>query len=315
MTMVIKRHHTVPNFYLRNFASSGARPTIGSVKLDDGKRVPQSTNDASVYKHFYSLDGHPEGADVFERAISRLESDASIVIGKIINGTWPVSVEDRQTLGEFLVFQFLRGPDTRDSWSHLSSEVARMTIKVLGRDGVRRKLHDQGKPVVDEALERLFEQVHESDEPLLRMNAYGHINQMLELVPKLLPYFVRRPWMLYRFERKTLLTSDAPVSLVPDVRLNSPHPGVGLQNAWAISVPLTRRMGLLLGNPDPLIEDADEQEMVARGESTEGGAFDRELVPSVAMANLFNSQALSNAHKWVFHHPDDGELVPSDLWL
>ncbi|MHA7281975.1 DUF4238 domain-containing protein [Arthrobacter sp. TMS2-4] len=84
----------MPTFYLRNFASSGNRPTIGSFKLDDGRRILQSTIDASVHNNFYSLDSHPKGADVFMRAISRLESDASNVIREIIDGTWPVSVQD-----------------------------------------------------------------------------------------------------------------------------------------------------------------------------------------------------------------------------
>jgi hypothetical protein len=78
----------------------------------------------------------------------------------------------------------------------------------------------------------------------------GHINQMLELTPKLARYFLFRPWVLYRFSARSLLTCDTPVSLVPHLNgpmadAVAPEEGVGLMTAWGITFPLTRKIGLL----------------------------------------------------------------------
>jgi hypothetical protein len=75
MGEVSKRHHTVPNFYLKGFASDNSKPQIGVVSLSDAKRFVLPTKDATVQTNFYALPGHPDGDDVFEKELSNLEGD------------------------------------------------------------------------------------------------------------------------------------------------------------------------------------------------------------------------------------------------
>lgn len=130
---VSKRHHTVPNFYLKGFASADKRPRIGAASLDDGRRLVVPTSDATVRKNFYSLDGHPDGSDVFEKELSNLEGDASAVIKKAVAGAWPLTREDREILGTLLAFQFLRGPDTRTSLDQISTTLLSKGFHCWGR--------------------------------------------------------------------------------------------------------------------------------------------------------------------------------------
>lgn len=311
---VSKRHHTVPNFYLKGFASADKRPRIGAASLDDGRRLVVPTSDATVRKNFYSLDGHPDGSDVFEKELSNLEGDASAVIKKAVAGAWPLTREDREILGTFLAFQFLRGPDTRTSLDQISTTLLSKVISQLGADGIRDTLAKSGgKPVTDDIVRRLLEQASQPDGLTAKTTSAGHINHMLELVPELVRYFVGRPWVLIRFSSRKLLTCDTPVALVPNPEFEDVYSGVGLMNAWGITVPLTREVGLLLANPMALAEEDPQKPLEKLLEDVISGKFDHEQNPSTKMAHFFNNHTIANARRWIFHHPDDAALLPDDL--
>lgn len=156
----------------------------------------------------------------------------------------------------------------------------------------------------DEA-ERIWNEATQPGGPPIKLAPVGHIRQMLELTPELVKYFVSRPWQIYHFSRRSLLTCDAPVSLIPNPQLDGDE-GTGLLNAWAIVVPLSRRTGLLLGNPEAFFGKISGAEVAT-------GRFDHRGEPSTAVAQMFNDATIENARQWVYHHPDDKAVVPEKL--
>ncbi|TYC95862.1 DUF4238 domain-containing protein [Arthrobacter echini] len=309
-----RRHHTVPNFYLKGFATTGAEPTIGTVGLKDGRRFRSATSNATVWRNFYSIVGHPAGEDVFEQALSEIEGKAAGVIRQVAEGVWPLPTEEREILATFIAFQFLRGPDTRASLSQMESGLARVMFTAMGKEGLTREFERMGKEVDEETLDKLLVQAADPDGLKMQTTPLGHIVQILELVPSILPFIIGRPWLLYRFERKTLLTCDTPVSLIRNPNFAEIEMGVGVFTAWGITVPLTRNIGLLLSDPTPTFEGiTDEAEKRAVAESNATGVSDAEIPPTTAMAKLFNSHTIANTRQWLFHHPDDVGLVPDEL--
>ena len=107
---VAKRHHTVPQFYLRGFAD-GER--IATVRMPGDQPFVQSVRKAASEMNFYSIAGHEDGPDVFEKLLSSIEGEASRVFGHIADGTWPLEQEDRWTLAHFIALQAVRGPEQR----------------------------------------------------------------------------------------------------------------------------------------------------------------------------------------------------------
>lgn len=310
-----KRHHTVPNFYLKRFASAHRVPRIGAANVHDGKRVVMPTSNATVRNNFYALEGHPDGADVFESALSELEGVAARIINRVTEGVWPLGREDREHLGVFLAFQLLRGPDTRATMDQSSESLLSAVITHLGVDGLRRKLLGQGKEVRDDLLEDLVQRAEQPNGLSVKTTSLGHIEQILELVPRVMPYLVGRPWALIRFDRKKLLTCDTPVALVADPDKGDKS-GVGVMTAWGIAFPVTREIGLLLTDPHPLWEEEEEaghREPAEVMERTASGSYDFEAPASAKMAQLFNTHTLANARSWVFHHPDDAGLIPDHV--
>lgn len=311
MADIARKHHTVPQFYLRGFATEDRQ--IGTVQLPGSRRFVQSTRAASTRTDFYALPGHEDGQDVFEKGLSRMEGDAAAVIRKITDkGVWPLSSDDREVLAIFLTVQFLRGPDQRRHMEQMMALMTRMEIGYGGKanvaNWVKRK---HGLTVSEEQAARIWEQATQPDGPPIQLAPVGHINQLLDLTPRLVRYFAFRPWLLFRFSSRSLLTCDVPVSLVPHLSQQEddafrPDEGSGLITAWGITFPLTRKIGLLLASPDELIGHVTANEVAT-------GRFDLAPAPSTTVANVFNASTIGNSRQWIFHHPDDKHLVPDKL--
>lgn len=311
MAEISRKHHTVPHFYLRGFAT-GSRQ-IGTVQLPGTKRFVQSTSRASAHTDFYAIPEHEDGPDAFEKDLSRMEGEAAGVIRRITEErVWPLPPEDRDMLAAFLTVQFLRGPEQRRHMEETRSLVTQMEIGFGGKANVaawvKRK---HGISVSEEQAAQIWDEATQPGGPPIRLAPVVHINQMLQLTPKLVRYFTFRPWMLYRFSARSLVTCDTPLSLIPhpsrqaDYSESIPE-GVGLMTAWGITFPLTRKIGLLLGNPEEFFGHVDAEDVAT-------GRFDSSPAPSTAVSKLFNAATIDNARQWIFHHPNDAYLVPQDL--
>lgn len=274
-----------------------------------------STSDATVRKNFYSLEGYPGGDDAFEEELSRIEGEASPVIRKALEGTWPLAPEDRAILVDFLAFQFLRGPDTRTKMDQIHGTVLSKVVRQMGVAGLRDMLSNSGKPATEETLSRLIHQASQMKGIPVQTTPAGHINQILDLVPELLPFIELRPWTLVKFnDGNRLLTCDTPVSLAPHPKSARGFYSVGVMTARGITFPLTREVGLLLGNPQPLFEKAaDWQSLEELRNEIASGDYDNEQPGSTTRARFFNSHTIDNARSWIFYHPQDGSLIPEDL--
>lgn len=303
-----KRHHHVPAFYLRGFAD-GDR--ITTVWLPGERRYTQSVRKTAAQNGFYSVPGHEDGPDVFEKMLSSVEGEAAGIFRLVESGTWPLEPEDRTTLGAFIALQAMRGPEQRRNMEYLRAQLARIEVGAVGRAGVKDWARRRLKlDLNDEQADEIWEQATRPEGPPIRVSPLEHIRQMAEQVEALIPYIIGRPWTLVRFEKRALITSDTPVSLVPhaddEEEENGLESGVGFMTAWGLTYPLSRRLGLLMSDP-MVLADSVTAERVAEAE------FDHAQVGTTQMERFFNSQTIMNASETLFLHPDDGRFVPDEL--
>jgi hypothetical protein len=208
---IAKRHHTVPQFYLRGFADSDK---IATVRLPGARRFVQSVSNAAVAKNFYSVDGHPGGADVVETGLSVIEAATASVFAKITAGTWPLEIDDQMTLGYFIALQTSRVPSRRKTIDHLASQLVRLQVGAGGKSGLRRRLEKEGREVTDELVDTLWRQATRPEGPPVERPRVEHLQQIFDTADEVLKYVVGRPWTLVQFGRRHLITSDSPVGLV-----------------------------------------------------------------------------------------------------
>jgi hypothetical protein len=300
-----KRHHTVPQFYLRGFA---AGEQIATVALPGDRRFVQSVRKAASETHFYTVPDAVDGPDVFEKRLADLEGEAARVLELIERGVWPLVEDDRFALAFFIAVQAGRGPEQRRNMEHVAAQVARLEIGHGGREGVKRWVKDKrGIDVSDEEVEVIWEQATRPEGPPIRMSAIAHIEQILELSLELEKYTSGRPWTLVRFDRRSLITSDSPVGLVAHAEAEpSFYSGLGFMTAWGITYPLTRKLGLLMS--DPMVFDG-----AVPVERVRAGEFDHVEFGTTKLEKFFNLHTAFNASQWIYHHPEDERFVPETL--
>lgn len=288
-----KRHHTVPRFYLRRFAD-GTR--LSAVNVETGVRHSTNVLDATAESNFYTVPDHPTDPTYFESALSATEGAAAGLYRKITRGEWPLTQPDRVAFAEFMTLQFLRVQGQRKQMH----KVIESRLRALGEsdpEELRRILSLRGAPVgVDIAAEDL---------PALVSSAV-HVRQIELLLPRLKNFLLERPWELIGFDAPSLLTSDEPLTPLPDPR-QLQSVGLGLENSWALLFPLSREAAILMFRDSARARADETSAEVMRG------LFDLSRPGDIASSHLFNTNTVMHAHRFVFHHPLDAHLLPRDL--
>jgi hypothetical protein len=274
MAQISRSHHTVPRFYLQQFADS--RGFVNVVRLPGDVRYPQSINKVSVINDFYNVGTGPD-RDAIEKLIAdEIERPAAAVFRKVLDDQiWPLGVEDRTILATYLAVQHGRGANQRKSLTEMADVLSALTG---GNDDL-----PESESARSEALK------------------HTHIRGMLDIEERA-PYFIGRVWTLVTFGGRGLLTCDTPIGLIRDKDTSSIR-GVGIGNALAITIPLSRRTALMM-TTHPLVKDA--QKVAA-------GNYDGTLTASDHDAEQFNLSTVHNARHCIYHHPDDTDLVAAPL--
>lgn len=300
-----KRHHYVPQFHLRGFADGDV---ITTVELPGDRTYNQPVRKAAAENHLYSLPGHPDGTDVFEKALSQLEGDVASIFDELGSGVWPLDEEPRDTLAYYIALQLARGPEQRRNMENLARQMARMEIEYGGRAGVKGwAKKNLGLDVDDATAVRLWDEAMIPEGPPITIPAAAQIEQTLELADALYRYFSGRPWTLMHFEKRSLILSDVPIGLVRRDDDEDVWMGVGVLTAWGVTFPLTRKLGLLMNDPTYLINHD------VPVEKTRAGEYDLVQTGTTAMEKLFNEHTAAAASMRLFHHPDDARFVPAGL--
>ena len=136
---VAKRHHTVPQFYLRGFSEADQ---VGTVRLPGDRRFLQSVRKAASETGFYNIENHPDGTDAFEKILSGIEGQAAAVVLKIDQGIWPLEQPDRDCLAYYVALQAVRGPEQRRNMEFIAAQFARLEV---GHGGARMSRTGYGR--------------------------------------------------------------------------------------------------------------------------------------------------------------------------
>src|SRR5919201_1126923 len=130
--MVARRHHYVPQFYLKGFAV--ARKKAHQLTVFDRKSrksFSTATENVAVEKDFnrVEIDGHPP--DVFEQAMSGFEGEASAALERIIVARSIDDAEDRSYLFNLIGLLALRNPWLRERWRDFEERIAKQIMNLV----------------------------------------------------------------------------------------------------------------------------------------------------------------------------------------
>lgn len=297
MAKRVRRQHTVSKFYLKGFANDAGQ--VRRVSLPGISSFVVSVGDASVIKDFYTVklsDGSL--SDFFEKSFSGIEDVAAEALRSIFAGNWPIEDEHREALSAWTALQYLRAEGIRMNQEGYNAEIIRLIVGVSGKEALRSLIQGaESRVVSDEELDREWQDLTKPGGPDLVSDANQHVRLMMHLLPGVSAYLYDCHWTLFRFERRSIITSDHPVSLV--VAPDYPEwQGVGIFTADLFLIPISRRAALTIQPrrrlQPPLDNDVQVPDFAVRG--------------TTRIARSINQETVFGARKYVYHHPDDLSL-------
>lgn len=283
-----KRHHVVPVHYLSGFSDDGQ---MVQIRLADQRPKSISRRDAAVRSNFYNIELDGEPSNWFEDALGNVESAAAEPLRRLARGDARLSIEDRESVAIWAAAQYLRGPDMRQMQSDMMDMMFKADVLGRGLKGVREALqHELGRAPTDEEVTEGWELMSDVDSYRLEARAEHQLQAMADAWGPCAMSFLARPWLVLRFQRRRLGTSDSPVLMIP--YFDRPlRPVAGFANARHVILPVARDALLVMGELEPS-EDMRRTSIPVRQGTTK-------------WERTANSLVAGMARSAPFHHPDD----------
>lgn len=141
-----RRHHLLPRWYLKRFAT--AKEKLGVIDLGAQKRYIASVRNAGAEVGFYDVEGDGVPRDAVEQILGRFEAPASGATIKLTTGgPTNLSPKERTDVALFISAQFLRGADRRDFADAITDAIAKAHFvgasELALRDDYRRVTGDE----------------------------------------------------------------------------------------------------------------------------------------------------------------------------
>lgn len=281
MTPDPRRHHLVPEFYLRKFANEEGRLRV--CELPGDRRFTAGTKNVAVETGFYDVDGTSieSRADV-ERLLAKLEARAARAwLSFDSESDWPPDAEQLGAIATWISLQYVRGRSGLWRWNEQGRTLLRLQIIAGGRRALRQQFGDASEEELNDILRRAHD-----DSMAFTPPKNGYLRTMLSLAANHADKFGGYTWTLMHFRRKRLATCDNPVLLIKeDAR---PEEGLGLFTADVVAVPVRRDCALLLQRGRP--------------------RRDRHVAGTTQFANALNMLVAQNTDRFLMHHPEDSPL-------
>jgi hypothetical protein len=289
MVGIPKRHHVVPKFYLKRFASKAG--DITAFHPENFRRYTTSVENVGVEGHFYNIPTEDGWDTIVEETLSKLESIAAIDLAKLADGRSSTMQAFRTKLSFFMAVQFVRGRRPRYAMTDLYKQLFKKVAQFSTPQMIQAELKRQGEQIT---LEEATKIAAVGQDPSLQVelpaDALINAAEIFRHGEQLIPYFYQRGWTVLEFDDPVLLTSDEPVAA--GVVEEAPQMPTGVGNADSIVFPLDPNRALLMMRPD--IDNVPHKR--AKG--------------TPELATLINQMVALRAAKQVFFHPDTDPLTP-----
>ncbi|MGI8775562.1 MAG: DUF4238 domain-containing protein [Actinomycetota bacterium] len=283
---IARNHHTLPAFYLKRFADENG--LLSKWDKAAKKWGPIRPKSASVEVDFYIVETEEGPSDAIENALSVIEGRAAEVIQTIDAGTWPIAIERKAQLAEFLSLQRVRGTGFRASVNRFTDQITDKMYYLEEMASYQRQfLAANGRQPNDDELREHSRTIERPVQVSMSQNAA--IEMMLKLAADdlRLAIYTYRSWNLERATGAPYVTADSPLSL-----WSSNPPGFwgeGEATVDEIAFPLDPRTCLVMRHPDT-------------GESVTDVDSDR--------VRELNDRTFDHAHKLVFARPgSEGQVL------
>ena len=234
-----KRQHFLPEFYLKGFTKNDMIAVFDR-ELNE-IRVQQPVN-TCVIGHFYTMeDASGRKRFELEQLLSQYEDKASPVIKKLA-ATEVINADERANLSIFVALAAFRTPDVVDSLKAFNSNLIGDMAKRMFVDVEEVKARMRGKPGTPPMEDELDAEARElvkymqNGQYKVKTNHRWAVGMAIDLAFNIAPILAGRDWVVVHRdnEKKSFVTTDAPVLLTTVAQRENSFWGIGFGNTDAL---------------------------------------------------------------------------------
>jgi len=240
-----KRHHYLPQFYLKNFCKNGF---LWVYDREDNKYRQQTPINTAVKKKYYTaigLDGRSHNE--IESVLANIEDKTKHIIEKI-NRKHSIDLEDKCILAIFMAFLYVRVPE-------FEMEINELTEKFLKRYNKLVIPNEKQAEIIIKQFANDKDQESMSPKKLLdfvrnenyriKVPRQHSLKTMYFLAREFPLIFIQMDWQFwYSSKNSSFITSDNPFVVSRPQNYNGPY-GIGTKGAKKL-VPLNQKVCLVM---------------------------------------------------------------------
>ena len=253
--MVAKRHHYLPQCYLKGFSKPKKRGRVQAVQVYDRSGKTFNTNIINIAneKDFNRVEIEGQPQDVFEKGVSKFESELAPALARIIESKSLANENDKLLLLNLIAAAAVRVPRQRENIRDFHEQVGYAMFELATAtperwEGQKKQMAEKGIALPDVPYEELRKSILDRSFSLSLANEW-HINLEMTGMEAILPTLVNRKWkiLIAPTDSPGFVTTDHPVALMfsdPKIRGGLYGPGHGMPGTELV-FPVSNRMALV----------------------------------------------------------------------
>ncbi|MDU1671519.1 MAG: DUF4238 domain-containing protein, partial [Bradyrhizobium sp.] len=256
--MVARRHHFLPQCYLRGFSRSKKRGKTHQVVTFDrsGKSFTSNILNIAVEQDFNRVEIEGHAPDAFEQIMATFEGQLAPAITRVLQAQNIRNSEDRAILLNFIGLIAIRNPRFRESFRDFNEQIMDRVMDLATAtpdrwEGQLKRMRENGY-LKEGSANVTYEQMRDLVERKahrIELNNTFNISSELKGFDAILPTLFNRKWVSLTppSDSSGFITSDHPVCLMfsdPSMRGGVIGPGHGLRGTEII-FPVGKRLALV----------------------------------------------------------------------
>ena len=253
--MTARKHHYIPQCYLKGFARHADRPQLFVIDFKSRNSFRASTEKIAAKRDFHTIEAEGVAPDEFENKLSGFETELSQALEKISRARSIMSFDERALLFNLVALLAVKNPSHRESF-RLAHEQMMKRILLLAT-ATRERWEAQIRHMkADGSIESDSNPDYEEMRKFVERDAYSihlrpgrHLQLEMGVYDKILPLIFNRKWVLLRAPSSGtgFLTSDHPVCISwsdPARRSQWHGPGLGSPRSELL-FPITNDLAMI----------------------------------------------------------------------
>jgi hypothetical protein len=255
--MIARRHHFLPQCYLKGFSQPRKRGKTHHVVVFDraGRTFNSNIINIAVKHDFNRVEIEDQRPDAFERTMADFEGSLAPALNRITQAGNLRNADDRAVLLHFIGLISIRNPRHRETFRDFNEQIADkiMTLATATKErweGQMKRAREAGylKDTKNISYEDMRDFVNKK-EYRIELATEFHIASEMQALDAILPTLLERKWIAFNPPENSsgFITSDHPVCLMfsdPAERGKFHGPGHGLPGTEII-FPVSRRLAVV----------------------------------------------------------------------